>query len=196
MKLSSSCSVGLLAALASGVNALGQNATVTLSPGKGLFQLASSGINGQILVSANDWWGVLRAAEDLAGDVGKVTGRNLTLGNWMASGPEKRDVPDLEERDVVEIERRGVSAGPKGGNAGEGGSGFPSGGHSGGWGWGGGNGHGQSGRNPPGSPGHNVTSTGSDGTTVYYTFNAVTSFINVSKSCLFLFLESRLELWG
>jgi hypothetical protein len=187
MKFSSS---SLFALLVSAVNALGQNATVTLSPGKGLLQLAGSGTNGQILVSANDWWGVLRAAEDLAGDVGKVTGRNLTLGNWMAGGPGKRD---------LEAEERDVASGPKGGSSGEGGSDFPAGGHSGGWGWGwgGGSGHEQSGTHPPGSPGHNVTSTGSSGTTVYYTFNPVTSFINVSKLFFFyrgLFLCVR-EVW-
>ena len=188
MKFSSSSSIALVAALVSGTNALGQNATVSLTPGKGLFQLAGSGINGQILVSANDWWGVLRAAEDLAGDVGKVVGKNLTLGNWMASGPGKRGFPDLEEGNVLQVEGRDVSAGPKGGSPGEGGSGFPSGGHSGGWGWGGGNGQGQSGVNPPGSPGHNVTSTASSGTTVYYTFNPVTSFINVSYFALYFML--------
>lgn len=188
MKFSSSSSIVLIAALVSGTNALGQNATVSLTPGKGLLQLAGSGLNGQILVSANDWWGVLRAAEDLAGDVGKVVGKNLTLGNWMVSGPGKRDILGLEEGDVLQVEGRDVSTGPKGGSAGEGGSGFPSGGHSGGWGWGGGNGHGQSGAHPPGSPGHNVTSTESSGTTVYYTFNPVTSFINVSYFTLHFML--------
>lgn len=177
MKFSSSLSslLPILVGLATSVNALGQNVTVTLSPGNGLLQLAGSGINGQILVSANDWWGVLRAAEDLAGDVGKVVGRNLTLGNWMAAGPGKRDVPLSSE-----VEERDVSSGPQGGSAGEGGEGFPAGGHSGGWGWGGQGENGQSGTKPPGSEGHNGSVTGSSGTTVYYTFNPVTSFINVS----------------
>jgi hypothetical protein len=172
MKLSSSshlCLFGLLASLATSVSGLGQNATVTLSPGNGLLQLAGSDINGQILVSANDWWGVLRAAEDLAGDVGKVVGRNLTLGNWMAAGPGKRDVQ--EERDV--------SVGPQGGGPGEGGPEFPAGAHSGGWGWGA---NGGSGAHLPPSPGHNASVTGSSGTTVYYTFNPVTNFVNVSAS--------------
>jgi hypothetical protein len=75
----------LLAALSTLVStaaALGQNATVTLSPGAGLLHLAGNGTTGQILVSEDEWWGVLRVAEDLGGDFGKVTGRNLTLGNW------------------------------------------------------------------------------------------------------------------
>jgi hypothetical protein len=66
------------------VLALGQNRTVTLTGGSGLLQLAGAGVDGQILLSANDWWGVIRAAEDLAGDVEKVTGERLTLGHWMA----------------------------------------------------------------------------------------------------------------
>jgi hypothetical protein len=41
------------------------------------------GGDGQILLSAKDFCGVIRAAEDLAGDVGKVTGKNLTLANWQ-----------------------------------------------------------------------------------------------------------------
>lgn len=71
-----------LSALASSVTAFGQNATVTTKASPGLLQLAGSGIDGQILVSANDWWGIIRAAQDLANDFGKVTGTNLTLGNW------------------------------------------------------------------------------------------------------------------
>ena len=63
------------------VLSLGQNATITLTKEAKLLQLAGSDINGQILLSSNDWWGVIRAAEDLAGDFGKVTGKNLTLGN-------------------------------------------------------------------------------------------------------------------
>jgi hypothetical protein len=81
----------LLAALPS-VLGLGQNATVTLTAGAGLLQLAGSGLEGQILLSANDWFGVIRAAQDLAGDVGKVTGKNLTLGNWQSGNVTKRDV--------------------------------------------------------------------------------------------------------
>jgi hypothetical protein len=86
---------GLLTFLPS-VLALGQDPTVTLTGGNGNFQLAGNGINGQILLSANDWWGVIRAAQDLAGDVGKVTGRNLTLGNWRTGG-KNADVAPLPQ---------------------------------------------------------------------------------------------------
>ena len=41
----------------------------------GAFQLAKDGISARILVDANDWAGVIRAAKDLGDDVGKVTGK-------------------------------------------------------------------------------------------------------------------------
>lgn len=72
-------------ALCSRTEALGQNATVTMQSATGLLMLADQSQSGQILLSANDWFGVLRAAEDLAGDFGKVTGKNLTLGHWGSS---------------------------------------------------------------------------------------------------------------
>lgn len=60
---------------------LGQNATISLTNKPGLLQLGGKGLQGQIVVSPNDWWGVIRAAEDLAFDFGRVTGTNLTLGS-------------------------------------------------------------------------------------------------------------------
>ena len=70
-------------ALLPGVLALGQEPVVSTTAKNGsLLQLGGKGFEGQILVSADDWFGVIRAAEDLAGDFGKVVGRNLTLGNW------------------------------------------------------------------------------------------------------------------
>jgi hypothetical protein len=74
-----------LLTLLPGVLALGQDSVVTLKSAAGLLQLAGGGLDGQILVSANDWWGVIRAAEDLASDIGKVTGKNMTLGGWQKS---------------------------------------------------------------------------------------------------------------
>lgn len=76
--------INVLLALVPGIWTLGQKPTITLTGGRGDLQLAGDGINSQILLSANDWWGVIRAAQDLAGDVGKVIGKNLTLGNWRA----------------------------------------------------------------------------------------------------------------
>lgn len=59
--------------------ALGQNRTVAFISSEGALKLAGNGNTGQILVSANENWGVQRAAEDLATDFGKVTGANLTF---------------------------------------------------------------------------------------------------------------------
>lgn len=58
---------------------LGQRNTITLAPTADALQLAGAGINGQILVSANDWFGVQKAAHGLAEDFGRVTGTNLTV---------------------------------------------------------------------------------------------------------------------
>ena len=41
----------------------------------GAFQLAKDGVSAKVLVDANDWAGVIRAAKDFADDVGKVTGK-------------------------------------------------------------------------------------------------------------------------
>lgn len=114
-------------ALLPGVLALGQSPIITLTDGHGNLQLAGNGINGQILLSANDWWGVIRAAQDLAGDVGKVTGRNLTLGNWRARGKNADIIPSPEDGD------------------------------------------------------HEATRTHGGETTVLYTYNPTTNFINVSE---------------
>lgn len=60
--------------------ALGQEAVVSFNGTAGDFQIAGGAISqGQILVSENDFWGVIRAAGDLAADFGRVTGTNYTL---------------------------------------------------------------------------------------------------------------------
>jgi hypothetical protein len=84
-----SACVTILAFTAALADALGQQKIITFCGGNGTFQLAggSSSSNssassaGQILVSGNDFWGVIRAAGDLAADFGRVTGTNFTLSN-------------------------------------------------------------------------------------------------------------------
>jgi len=62
------------------VAALGQKPVVSFQGSDGDFQVAGGPISaGQILVSDNDYWGVIRAAGDLAADFGRVTGTNYTL---------------------------------------------------------------------------------------------------------------------
>jgi len=139
----------LLVALLPSALALGQNATVTLKAGAGLLQLAGNGLDSQILVSANDWFGVLRVAQDLAGDVGKVVGKNLTLGNYEAKKP-KRDVPHTPPGGGPPIGGGGPGPGPGPGHGGK----------------------------PPPSPGHDGIQPHGKDTTVIYTFHPTTNNVN------------------
>lgn len=76
-----------LAALANGialVAALGQQPIISSNSTSGGFQIAGGAVTqGQILVSSNDYWGVIRAAGDLAVDFGRVTGTNCSLSNGV-----------------------------------------------------------------------------------------------------------------
>jgi hypothetical protein len=159
MRSPSSTFLVAISALLPIITALGQNATVTTTADSSLLQLAGSGINGQILLSSEDWWGVIRAAQDLAYDFGRVTGKNLTLGNWSpanSSSPSptstatpKRQV-HVERAESEDAELKGWQNVPASG--------------------------------PQNGP-QNITRSTAAGsqTTVYYWYNPVTSFINVSS---------------
>lgn len=72
----------LASSLVSLSNALGQKQIISFDGGHDTFRLAGRGVGqGQILVSDDDYWGVIRAAGDLAVDFGRVTGTNHTLSN-------------------------------------------------------------------------------------------------------------------
>ncbi|TVY84194.1 hypothetical protein LSUE1_G001541 [Lachnellula suecica] len=142
--------------LVSLVAALGQNATITTTaPASGLLQLAGTGIDGQILLSADDWWGVIRAAEDLATDFGKVTGKNLTLGNW-GSWSNSTNTTSVGKRTMLKGDTNAWSSAKGSANYGARPWGLPG----------------------PQSSSQNETVTEGGETTVYYTYNPVTSFIN------------------
>lgn len=69
-----------ISSVAAVVSALGQKPVVAFNGSTGAFQIAGGRISvGQILVSENDFWGVIRAAGDLATDFGRVTGTNYSL---------------------------------------------------------------------------------------------------------------------
>jgi hypothetical protein len=71
----------ILSALgAAGVaNALAQEAIISFTKEKDSYQLAGHNLgSGSILLDSDDWAGVLRAAQDLAWDFGRVTGSNFT----------------------------------------------------------------------------------------------------------------------
>lgn len=141
-----------VAVLSSSVDALGQNVTVTMESAPGLLMLANQDQAGQILMSAGDWFGAIRAAEDLAGDFGKITGKNLTLGHW-SSGTTNR---------TSEAEKRAAGwASPAVGNGS-----YPGGS------WVTGKG--------PSSSAHDVVQTQGLKNTAYYVFNSTTNVVNVS----------------
>ncbi|KAH8596621.1 glycoside hydrolase family 115 protein [Bisporella sp. PMI_857] len=144
-------------ALLPSVLALGQEPIVTTVQKAGLLQLAGQGINGQILLSADDWWGVIRAAEDLASDFGKISGKNLTLGSWVQKAHSKRN----------------AQSGPPPPNGPPGGFGPPA--------FPGGEprpGQPSGVPNPPDSEGHEGTQQESGKTTVLYKYRPPTSDVN------------------
>ncbi|GAB1317752.1 Gylcosyl hydrolase 115 C-terminal domain-containing protein [Madurella fahalii] len=66
--------------------ALGQERIISPNGTAAALQIAGGPVSaGQILVSSNDYWGVIRAAGDLALDFGRVTGTNYTLSNGEAN---------------------------------------------------------------------------------------------------------------
>lgn len=66
--------------------ALGQERIISLNGTGAALQIAGGPVSkGQILVSSNDYWGIIRAAGDLALDFGRVTGTNYTLSNGEAN---------------------------------------------------------------------------------------------------------------
>ncbi|KKA28239.1 hypothetical protein TD95_002433 [Thielaviopsis punctulata] len=74
----------LAASLVGTVRGLGQEPIISFTASNDSFQIAGSAFGstgGQILVSSDDYWGVIRAAGDLAVDFGRVTGTNYTLSN-------------------------------------------------------------------------------------------------------------------
>lgn len=76
------------------VTALGQERIISISTNNSAsaFQIAGGPVSGggQILVSDNDHWGVIRAAGDLAQDFGRVTGVNYTLSCGKAGATPAR----------------------------------------------------------------------------------------------------------
>ncbi|KAJ4292856.1 hypothetical protein N0V88_005514 [Collariella sp. IMI 366227] len=80
--LSTGMKGALWLAFSSMTAALGQERLILTNGYGSHLQLAGGHVGkGQILVSGNDYWGVIRAAGDLAIDFGRVTGTNYTLSN-------------------------------------------------------------------------------------------------------------------
>ena len=87
------------------VSALGQKPIVAFEPSDGALQIAGGEIGaGQIRVSDGEFWGVVRAAGDLAADFGRVTGTNYSLstGEAGAAAAEYTFEPaDVSDNTVV-----------------------------------------------------------------------------------------------
>ena len=89
MRLGAAATGALWLALTSVVAGLGQERIISFDKSAdNLLQLAGERVGGkggskagQILVSGDEYWGVIRAAGDLALDFGRVTGTNYTLSN-------------------------------------------------------------------------------------------------------------------
>jgi len=95
----------LTAALFPLAHALGQERIISTDPKGSVLQLAGGRIKrGQILVSPNDYWGVIRAAGDLALDFGRVTGVNYTLSNGQrGSRPAVYTYRPVDNTDNVNV---------------------------------------------------------------------------------------------
>lgn len=91
-----------LAPLASG---LGQKQIISFEHSGGALQVAGGDIGaGQIRVSEDEFWGVVRAAGDLAVDFGRVTGTNYSLSNGVESAKAveyKFEPADVSDNTVV-----------------------------------------------------------------------------------------------
>ncbi|KAL1869461.1 hypothetical protein VTK73DRAFT_3076 [Phialemonium thermophilum] len=98
----------------SSVAALGQSPIITFNETSGAFQIAGAGDAAkQILVSSNDYWGVIRAAGDLAVDFGRVTGTNYTLSNGVnSSAPASYVYRPVNNRNNTFYETTGTSSFP------------------------------------------------------------------------------------
>lgn len=77
-----SLTLAVLSVISPLVAALGQQPIISFESSNGALQIVGGDAGtGQIRVSSNEYWGVIRAAGDLAADFGRVTGTNFTLSN-------------------------------------------------------------------------------------------------------------------
>jgi hypothetical protein len=72
-------------ALLPSVSALGQSGCVSFSSSSSHFSVVSGGKAAQIVLSADEWPGVQRAAMDFASDIKAVTGSRPSLMNSTSS---------------------------------------------------------------------------------------------------------------
>lgn len=90
MQLIISLALSGLIALA---NALGQDTCVTFQSSASTFTVASNGKAAPLILSADEWPGVQRAAQDFAEDIQRVTGLKPTVSNSSSSTPSHGSLP-------------------------------------------------------------------------------------------------------
>lgn len=102
LKAFTAAALALLTPLAS---ALGQKQIISFERSDGALQVAGGDLGaGQIRVSEGEFWGVVRAAGDLAVDFGRVTGTNYSLSNGVEGAEAveyKFDPVDVTDNTVV-----------------------------------------------------------------------------------------------
>lgn len=74
-----------------GVNAIGQDTCVSFKDSSSSFSIVSNGKSAPLLLSADDWPGVQRAASDFAADIQRVTGVKPVASNVSSTS----NVPTL-----------------------------------------------------------------------------------------------------
>uniref|UniRef100_L7JPV2 Gylcosyl hydrolase 115 C-terminal domain-containing protein n=1 Tax=Pyricularia oryzae (strain P131) TaxID=1143193 RepID=L7JPV2_PYRO1 len=107
------CLILVAAVLVTRASALGQQAIVDFTSSANSLQIAGGPISaGQIRVSPNEYWGVIRAANDLAVDFGRVTGTNYTLSNReTGASPATYGYDPINNKNNTEVRPTGVLGG-------------------------------------------------------------------------------------
>lgn len=71
-------------------HAIGQQSCVSFTATRDSFAVVNSGRAAPVVISADDWPGVHRAAADFTADIKRVTGANVVLANISSSSTERR----------------------------------------------------------------------------------------------------------
>lgn len=79
----------LVLAWTHGIHAIGQSSCVAFKPAPSTFPIVSNGRATSILLSADDWPGVQRAATDFADDIQRVTSVKPSLANFTSPSSSK-----------------------------------------------------------------------------------------------------------
>lgn len=95
------------------VAGLGQQPIIAFNKSDDAFMIAGKDSGkGQIRVSKDEYWGVIRAAGDLAVDFGRVTGTNLTLSNGESdASPAKYTFEPVDVKNNTHVSSLSIQCG-------------------------------------------------------------------------------------